>query len=158
MDKKICNNPICRADNPIEAKFCRKCGSQLSNSVRTIVNSVSVQEDDMRPFYLRHPELHLKPISEFEELSFFFKSPEYVEDPTMAEDSEYLYIARKGKLGILHWVIERETHFFTKDTFNHIYNRIIPCEYDRIDKANGHFVCYKGSQVTYIDLKGNILK
>ena len=158
MDKKICNNPKCRADNPIEANFCRKCGSQLSNSVGNIANSSPVQEDDIRPFYLRYPELHLKPISEFQELYFFFKSPEYVEDPTMAKDSEYLYIARKGKLGILHWVIERETHFFTKDTFNHIYNRIIPCEYDRIEKADGCFICYKGSQVTYIDLKGNILK
>lgn len=141
MDKKICNNPICKADNPIEAKFCRKCGSQLSNSV------------DIRPFHLRYPELHLKPISEFQELSFLIKSPEYVEDPLEAEDSEYLYIARKGKLGILYWTVEK--HWYGKDN---VYNRIIPCEYDRIDKADGHFVCYKGSQVTYIDLKGNVLK
>lgn len=153
MDKKICNNPICKADNPIEAKFCRKCGSQLSNSESNIANSSPVQEDDIRPFHLRYPELHLKPISEFNELSFLFKSPEYVEDPMEAEDSEYLYIARKGKLGILYWTIEK--HWYGKDN---VYNRIIPCEYDRIDKAEGHFVCYKGSQVTYIDLKGNILK
>ena len=27
MDNKICNNPICKADNPIEVKFCRICGT-----------------------------------------------------------------------------------------------------------------------------------
>lgn len=72
MDKKIYNNPICRAHNPVEAKFCRKCGSQLSNSVSHIANSSPVHEDDMRPFHLRHPEFHLKPISEVKELYFFF--------------------------------------------------------------------------------------
>lgn len=30
MDKKICNNPICKADNPVNAKFCRKCGTAFS--------------------------------------------------------------------------------------------------------------------------------
>ena len=29
---------------------------------------------------------------------------------------------------------------------------------NRIEKADGCFICHKGSQVTYIDLKGNILK
>ena len=153
-----CPNPECRADNPIEAKFCRKCGTKLSNSTPIIKSEETVQKKDTRPFYLRYPELHLKPISEFEELYFYFFPPEYVEDPSMAENPEYLYIARNGKLGILHWVKERVIRVFIKDTVNHIYNRIIPCEYDRIDKADGYFICYKGSQVTYIDLKGNVLK
>lgn len=150
-----CSNPECRSENPDNAKFCRKCGTPIVKDGKVFSTKI---ETDNRPFHLKYPELHLKPISEFKELSFFFKSPEYVEDPSMAEDSDYLYIARKGKLGILHWVVERETHFFTKDTYNDIYNRIIPCEYDRIEKADGHFICHKGSQVTYIDLKGNILK
>ena len=51
---------------------------------------------DTRPFHLKHPELHLKPISEFEKLFFWFNKPEYVEDPSEAEDSEYLFIARGG--------------------------------------------------------------
>lgn len=38
-------------------------------------------------------------------------------------------------------------------------NRIIKCEYGRIEKkVDGYFICHKGSEVTYIDLKGNILK
>ncbi len=28
----------------------------------------------------------------------------------------------------------------------------------RIEKGDGVFICYKGAQVIYIDLKGNILK
>lgn len=153
MNSIQCPNPECHADNPIEAKFCRKCGTKLSNSTSIIKSEETVQKKDTRPFYLRYPELHLKPISEFEELYFYFFAPEYVEDPSMAEDSEYLYIARGGKLGILYWKIE--SHWYGK---NNVYNRIIPCEYDRIDKADGHFVCYKGSQITYRDLKGNVLK
>ena len=57
------------------------------------------------------------------------------------------------KLGILYWTIEK--HWYGKED---VYNRIIPCEYDRIEKADGYFACYKGTEVTYIDLKGNILK
>lgn len=152
---KKCQNKQCGVTNPLEAKFCRKCGSPISDNAEILVCEVenSNVEMDSRPFHLKHPELHLKPISEFQELSFLIKSPEYVEDPLEAEDSEYLYIARKGKLGVLYWTVEK--HWYGKDN---VYDRIIPCEYDRIDKADGHFVCYKGSQVTYIDLKGNILK
>ena len=152
MDKKICNNPACKTENPIEAKFCCKCGTQL-NRAAIITIEESSQEMDTRPFHLKHPELHLKPISEFEKLFFWFNKPEYVEDPSEAEDSEYLFIARRGKLGILYWTIEK--HWYGKED---VYNRIIPCEYDRIEKADGYFACYKGTEVTYIDLKGNILK
>ena len=145
-----CSNYDCQSVNPDSAKFCRKCGTPIVRDEKIFSTRI---ETDNRPFHLKHPELHLKPKSEFTELSFIFKSPEYVEDPMEAEDSEYLYIARKGKLGILYWRIEK--HWYGKDN---VYNRIIPCEYDRIDKADGHFVCYKGSQVTYIGLKGQILK
>ena len=148
MDKKICNNPACKTENPIEAKFCCKCGTQL-NRAAIITIEESSQEMDTRPFHLKHPELHLKPISEFEKLFFWFNKPEYVEDPSEAEDSEYLFIARGGKLGILYWTIEK--HWYGKED---VYNRIIPCEYDRIEKADGYFACYKGTEVTYIDLKG----
>ena len=61
MDKKICNNPACKTENPIEAKFCCKCGTQL-NRAAIITIEESSQEMDTRPFHLKHPELHLKPI------------------------------------------------------------------------------------------------
>ena len=70
-----------------------------------------------------------------------------------AEDPEYLYIAREGKLGILYW--HREKHWYR--TIND-YHRIIQCEYDRIEKKNDMFVCYKDSERVFIDKKGNILK
>lgn len=143
-----CPNINCQSVNPDNAKFCRKCGTQLVKDEK-----VFLIENDNRPFHLKHPELHLRPISEFEKLFFLFNKPEYVEDPSEAEDSEYLYIARNGKLGILYWTVEK--HWYGKED---VYNRIIPCEYDRIEKEEGYFACFKGPEVTYIDLKGKILK
>ncbi|EOA48410.1 hypothetical protein HMPREF1532_03638 [Bacteroides salyersiae WAL 10018 = DSM 18765 = JCM 12988] len=148
-----CSNSNCLTENPDNAKFCRKCGLPFLKDVKKNASNVPIEEIDNCPFHLKHPELHLKPISEFEKLFFWFNKPEYVEDPSEAEDSEYLFIARDGKLGILYWTIEK--HWYGKED---IYNRIIPCKYDRIEKAEGYFVCHKGSEVTYIDLKGNILK
>lgn len=155
VKQKKCQNKQCAATNPLEANFCRKCGFPISDNAEVIVCEVENTsiEMDTRPFHLKHPELHLKPISEFEKLFFWFNKPEYVEDPSEAEDSEYLFIARDGKLGILYWTIEK--HWYGKED---VYNRIIPCEYDRIEKADGYFACYKGTEVAYIDLKGNILK
>lgn len=34
MGNKICNNPICKADNPAGAKFCRKCGTAFTPANR----------------------------------------------------------------------------------------------------------------------------
>lgn len=35
MSHKKCNNPSCQADNPVEAKFCRKCGKVLVENINT---------------------------------------------------------------------------------------------------------------------------
>lgn len=126
--------------NPDNAQFCRICGFRF-------------EEPSDLPFHLRYPELHLRPISEFETLTFWRNKPEYVENPSEAEDPEYLYIAREGKLGILYW--HREKHWYR--TIND-YHRIIQCEYDRIEKKNDMFVCYKDSERVFVDKKGNILK
>ena len=134
---RICPN---NHSNPDNAQFCRICGHRFDESQNL-------------PFHLQHPELHLKPISEYAKLSFWFKKPEYVEDPLESEDPEYLYMARKGKLGILYWHIEKHWYGDTN-----IFYRVIQCEYDHIEKKEGMFICYKGSERVFIDLKGNILK
>lgn len=126
-------------ENPDNAQFCRKCGYKF--------------EEGSLPFYLAHPELHLRPISEFEDLVFVFNKPEYVEDPSKAIDSEYLYIAKGGKLGILYWRVEHKWWGTNND-----FRKIIPCKYDSIDKEEGYFVCHSGAEIVYFDLQGNILR
>lgn len=143
--------PKCNAENPAKAVFCRKCGYKFKEE-KLDVKQIKDNED-VRPFHLRHPELHLLPISEFEKLFFWFNKPEYVEDPYQADDSDYLYIARNEKIGILHWITEK--HWYGKEER---YNRIIPCKYDRIEKADGHFICHIGTKVEYRDMKGNRLR
>ena len=108
---------------------------------------------------MRHPEYHLKPFSEFPELTFWFNKPDYVEDRDETEMPDFLFIVKDEKFGILHWETETVKHLFKKDTYVEHYNRIIQCEYAKIEKEEDHFVCYKddGSCV-YIDLKGNVLK
>ena len=44
--------------NPDNAQFCRICGYQF-------------EEPSDLPFHLRYPELHLRPISEVETLTFW---------------------------------------------------------------------------------------
>ena len=41
MDKIICNNPECRADNPANANFCRKCGTAftITNRFKQMISS-----------------------------------------------------------------------------------------------------------------------
>jgi len=105
------------------------------------------------PFYLQRPELHLRPVSEFQKLSFFFAKPEYVEDPNQTLKPDYLYIARKGRIGILHWYTV-DGLFGRKEK----YKRIVPCKYDEVEKHADHFIGRKGGKAVYYDLKGNILK
>lgn len=151
-----CPNPKCRADNPANAKFCRKCGSPISDNVEILVCEVenSNVEMDSLPFHLKHPEYHLRPISEYPELSFniFQIKPEYVEQ---AEGTKYYFIARKGMLGILFWTWDKK-HWWSKE--GNVYQIIIPCKYDHIVKGDGYFKCHKDSQIDYFDLKGNRLK
>lgn len=141
--------PKCYAENPLDAKFCRKCGRDFNGG------SSADDSSDVRPFHIRHPELNLLPASdsEFEKLFFWFNKPEYIENPNKADDSDYLYIVRRGKIGILYWITEK--HWYGKQE---IYRRIIPCKYDCIEKADGHFVCHKGTKIEYRDMKGNILR
>lgn len=148
------NCPKYHAENPLDAKFCRKCGYNF-NAGFSENNTMNSADDnkDVRPFHIRCPELHLRPISEFDKLFFWLNRPEYVEDPLLADDSNYLYIVRNEKIGILHWITKK--HWYGKEE---VYNRIIPCKYDRIEKADGYFICYKGLKVEYRDMKGNILR
>ena len=159
--------PKCHADNPLDAKFCRKCGSDFNGG------SFADDSSDVRPYHIRHPELNLLPASdsEFEKLFFWFNKPEYIENPYKADDSDYLYIVRRGKIGILYWITKK--HWYGKQD---IYRRIIPCKYDRIEKADGYFICHtckytytkkadghiirhnKGTEIEYRDMKGNILR
>ena len=159
--------PKCYADNPLDAKFCCKCGCDFHG------RSSDDDSSDVRPFHIRHPELNLLPASdsEFEKLFFWFNKPEYIENPYKADDRDYLYIVRRGKIGILYWITEK--HWYGKQD---IYRRIIPCKYDRIEKADGYFICYtckytytkkadehiirhnKGTEIEYRDMKGNLLR
>lgn len=159
--------PKCYADNPLDAKFCRKCGCDFNGG------SSADDSSDVRPFHIRHPELNLLPASdsEYEKLFFWFNKPEYIENPYKADDSDYLYIVRRGKIGILYWITEK--HWYGKQE---IYRRIIPRKYDRIEKADGYFICHtckytytkkadghiirhnKGTEIEYRDMKGNILR
>ena len=160
-DLVICSR--CQTENIADAIFCKKCGKRIKDDspakVKTKVtdtsHSVLIESKPVRtlPFHLQHPELHLKPISEFDKLFFWFNKPEYVEDPSESEKPEYLYIAREGKIGILYWHFEEHWYGDTND-----FHRVIQCEYDRIEKKEDMFVCYKGSERVFIDLKGNILK
>lgn len=95
----------CHAENPLDAKSCRKCGYNFNGgfSENNTMNSAD-DSKDVRPFHIRYPELHLRPISEFDKLFFWLNKPEYVEDPLQADDSDYLYIVRNEKIGILHWI------------------------------------------------------
>lgn len=158
--------PKCYAENPLDAKFCRKCGSDFNGG------SSADDSSDVRPFLIRHPELNLLPASDsqFEKLFFWFNKPEYIENSYKSDNSDYLYIVRRGKIGILYWTTEK--HWYGKQ----IYRRIIPCKYDRIEKADGYFICHtckytytkkadghiirhnKGTEIEYRDMKGNLLR
>lgn len=154
----------CNADNPAYAKFCRKCGINLyvetnsthknvgnnSSKVYKITTSSTIVYS--KPFHILHPELHLRPISEYQKLSFWFNKPDHEEDPTESEDEKFLYIVKDGKIGILYWNYQK--HWYG-DKNEH--ERIIPCEYDRMIKHEGMFECHKGGDIVYINKSGTIL-
>lgn len=104
--------------------------------------------NNLKPFYLQHLELHLKPIFESRKLTFWFNKSEYLEGLIMAEVPEYLYII-KSRLEILYWTVDK--HWYNK---GYIYSRIIPCGYNQIEKENKCIVY----EVIYRDMEGNVLK
>lgn len=108
---KQCSNLKCKVQNPDKAKFCRKCGIALVQQPKPLISFPMENRADNCPFHIRHLELHLKPISEFGKLFFWFNKPKYVEDLDEAEDYEYLYIAREGKIGILYWTIKKHSNY-----------------------------------------------
>lgn len=63
-----------------------------------------------RAFHIRQPMCTSKPISEFEELPFWFNISDYVENLFQAESLEYLYVVKEGKVGVLYWTIEKHTY------------------------------------------------
>lgn len=123
-------------ENPDNAMFCRICG-------------LKIEDETHIPFFMAHPEYHLRPFSEFVGINLFFGKPEYMEDPRTSSMSNYFYIAKKGKLGIIYWRYEGGQND---------YWIVIRCKYERIEKRDRMFVCQYGSETVYIDLKGNILK
>ena len=110
--------------------------------------------NDAVPFYLKHPELNLKPISAYPQLTFWVKEPEYVEDPEKSSHRDYLYMVKNGKIGILYW--QRKGHWLLGPINK--YKKIVSCQYDRIEKKEDHFKCYTANKVVYYDFVGRILK
>lgn len=78
-----------------------------------------------------------------------------MELPEKSCHSNYLYIVKDGKFGILYW--HYKEHFLLTENK---YKRIIPCEYEKIDKkiGDGMFVCYQEGKRTFYDLNGVLLK
>lgn len=78
----------CNTDNPADAKFSQKCGynfgveysstpsanreGNFQVSSNAITSSTVIMN---KPFHTLHPELHLKSVSEFEDLYFWFNKP-----------------------------------------------------------------------------------
>lgn len=146
---KTCLN---KHENPDEAKFCRYCGLPFEE-VTSGEDEGNEESNSDLPFYLQHPELHLRPISEFPMLRFLVCKPEYLENPADSIDRDYLFMVRKRRLGILYWHFEKHWLLNTNK-----YHRVIPCRYDHIEKKDDMFVCWKGTERVFIDKKGNILK
>lgn len=152
---KKCQNKQCGATNPLEAKFCRKCGFPIPDNAEVVVSEVddSKVEMDSRPFHMRYPEYNLIPYSEHH-ANFVFNKPDYIEREYLPHgQDQFLWMVKDGKFGITTY--RYEDHWYGDEVYT---DRIIKCEYDRIEKADGCFICHKGSQVIYRDLKGNILK
>jgi hypothetical protein len=125
------------------ALYCRICGAPMS------------KEEAKLPFYLRCPEYHLRPFSEFDNLFFMFNTPDYVEDPSKTELPDYLWIVKDEKFGILYWHVKEKWWGGKEDD----YRRIIQCKYKQIEKRKDMFICTSiDGHVDYLDLKGNILK
>lgn len=132
----VCPN---KHNNTDEALYCRICCHKFEDA-------------PSMPFHMAHPEYHLRPFSEFDKVFFGFNNPDYMEDSKESVKPEYLYIVKDESL-VFCWHFEEHWYGDTND-----FHRVIQCEYNRIEKKEDMFICYKGSEQVYIDLKGNILK
>lgn len=146
-EMKCCTNPDCENFNrymiPVEASFCPVCGKKIEIKLDA-------------PFHERYPEYDLIPYAEFrykDNISFFFNKPEYIEDASRHEGKNYFFIAREEKFGVLRY--EYHEHWYGDEHFTH---RIIPCEYDKIERMDDYFICYKNREKFFIDYDGKIIK
>ncbi|MBR1769404.1 MAG: zinc ribbon domain-containing protein [Bacteroidales bacterium] len=135
---KVCKH--CGAKNEFDSRFCGNCG---------------IEWDTTLPYNLRHPEMNLMSYGNYSlKYSFptsLFKSitPDYCEDPG-GYGKHYLWFVKDGKVGIFYlnqkrWIIVNEYI-------------VIKAEWDKIEKADGYFVCYRGGLKEYFDLEGNKLR
>ena len=114
------------------------------------------------PYNIQHPEMNLIPLSEFEKYcsdvtdlywGLFDYRPDYVECPN-ARGKTYLYIVRKGKVGIA-WGAYKQNFW---GIIKYRCGVVITCKYDRIEKHPDMFVCHKENDIYYVDLQGNIMR
>ena len=125
------------------ASFCPVCGEKIET-----------KQD--APFHKRYPEYNLIPYAEYrykDKISFIFNQPEFIENTDRHEGLNYYFIARKEKFGVLRYIYHE--HWYGDDHFTH---RIIPCEYDKIERMNDYFICYKNGEKSFIDYDGNLIK
>ena len=122
---KECSNTECGVTNPIEAKFCRKCGSPISNTAEIIVQNAPETIKDNRPFHIRVPEDNLIPDSKYP-ANFIFNKPDHIERKYLPHGSDqFLWIVKDGKFGITTY--RYEDHWYGDKVYT---DRIVKCEYD----------------------------
>lgn len=79
-----------------------------------------------------------------------YNTPEYIEDiRSLDEGNNFLWIARKGKLGVLKLYYKKG--FFHSD---YVASRIIPCKYDMIEDRGDYYLCYEGNKKVMFDRRG----
>lgn len=147
-EMECCTNPDCenfsRYVIPLAATFCPVCGKKIEVKLTG-------------PFHERYPEYHLIPYTEFlykgNVFFFFFNQPDYIENSSLKEGKNFLFIARNGKLGVLKYI-------YYKRWFGDYHNakRIIPYEYEKIERKDDYFICYKYGFKFFLDNEGNIIK
>ena len=149
--KLSCNNTACsiygKAILPHDAVFCPECGFKVGTNIDRLSDA---------PFHVRHPEYNLIPAIESpyrKVASRWDVRPEYYEDVELRDGVNFLYIAWRGKLGILRYEYKR--HWYGND---HKARKIIPCNYDKIEKKTNFFICYKDGKKIFLDRNGSILK
>lgn len=151
---KCCTNPNCENYNrhviPLESSFCPACGQKIE------ISGI--------PYNIKHPEMHLMSKAVFEQeydieapialnYGLIWLYPEYVEDPRET-DSKFVYMVRKGKIGIAEFYHEK--NFFGKYKAKCI--NVLDCKYDSVEISEDGFICVKGEKTIYFDIHGNELK
>ena len=156
---KACTNEDCSDYGkyilPLEARFCPKCGEAISDV------DEDVEEDNVSgvSFHIRYSQYDLVPYNDFKfrnkmPLFYTLKTPEYIEDVYhLNEGYNYLYIARKGKLGALRFEYRR--HWYGDE---HLPRVIIPCEYEKIDDEGSYYKCFKDGKIVMFDRTGKEIK